>query len=413
MDTLTDILVNYGYWGMLLSAFLAGSFFPFSSEVVMLTLLAAGLSPISLILYGTLGNVMGGFFNYGIGSCGRMDWIERYLHVKPESLDKARRFMRGHGAWTGFFAFVPILGSAITVVLGLMRANILISFVSITTGKFLRYLLLVYGANLFISCSSPQAADMKTITVTIEPLRYFTEQVAGDRYRVTTLVPSTGNPETYEPTPRQMKDLSSSTLYIKVGQIGIERNWMEKLQQNAPRMKVVDASKGITLIESSHGIKDPHIWMSCTNARQMAENIYAALAADSPEDSTYFRRRLTRLLNDIQALDRTLHRQFHGHPQAFCIYHPALTYFAADYRLHQIPIEEEGREPSARQLQALIEQARSRQVKVVFTQKQFSDRHIQTVVRATNARSVVINPLGYDWPKEMKAVASALASAAH
>jgi membrane protein YqaA with SNARE-associated domain len=56
--------------------------------------------------------------------------------------------MGGRGAWMGFFAFVPILGSAITIVLGLMRANIPISVISITIGKFLRYVVLVYGASL-------------------------------------------------------------------------------------------------------------------------------------------------------------------------------------------------------------------------------------------------------------------------
>jgi len=57
MDTLTLLLQHYGYWGMLLAAFLAGSFFPFSSEAVMLGLLAAGLHPIPLVIYGTIGNV--------------------------------------------------------------------------------------------------------------------------------------------------------------------------------------------------------------------------------------------------------------------------------------------------------------------------------------------------------------------
>jgi membrane protein YqaA with SNARE-associated domain len=58
--------------------------------------------------------------------------------------------MAGRGAWMGFFAFVPILGSAITIVLGLMRANPIISFISITIGKFLRYVVLIYGAQLLI-----------------------------------------------------------------------------------------------------------------------------------------------------------------------------------------------------------------------------------------------------------------------
>ena len=150
MDALYDILIQYGYWGMFLSAFIAGSFFPFSSEAIMAGLSAAGLEMQPLIIYGTAGNVLGGMFNYCVGRMGRPEWIEKYLHVKQESLDKAERFMAGRGAWMGFFAFLPIIGSAITILLGLMRANVLISFVSITIGKFLRYLLWLYGVNMII-----------------------------------------------------------------------------------------------------------------------------------------------------------------------------------------------------------------------------------------------------------------------
>ena len=131
---------------MLVSAFLAGSFFPFNSEAVMLGLLAAGLQPAPLVIYGTIGNVLGSLFNYGVGHLGKVEWIERYLHVSRESLEKAEKFMGGRGAWMGFFAFIPILGSAITILLGLMKANFFISFLSITIGKLGRYLILVYGA---------------------------------------------------------------------------------------------------------------------------------------------------------------------------------------------------------------------------------------------------------------------------
>jgi len=150
MEALVDILSQYGYWGMMAAAFLAGSFFPFTSEAVMLGLLAAGLDAWPLIIYGTIGNVLGGMFNYGVGRLGRLDWVERYLHVKKKDLDRAQRFMAGRGAWMGFFAFLPLIGSAITILLGFMRANIVISFTSITVGKFLRYVLLMYGAGLLM-----------------------------------------------------------------------------------------------------------------------------------------------------------------------------------------------------------------------------------------------------------------------
>ena len=150
MDALVDILSQYGYWGMLVAAFMAGSFFPFSSEAVMVAFQAAGLDPWTLIVYGTIGNVLGSMFNYYVGRLGRLDWVERYLHIKKDSLDKARLFMAGRGAWMGFFAFLPVIGSAITILLGFMRANIAVSLFSITLGKFLRYVLLVFGASIFI-----------------------------------------------------------------------------------------------------------------------------------------------------------------------------------------------------------------------------------------------------------------------
>ncbi len=150
MDAIIAFLTGYGYVGMFLAAFLAGSFFPFSSEAVMVGLMATGLDPWQLMVYGTAGNVLGSVFNYSVGRLGKLEWIEKYLHVSRSDLDKAERFMAGRGAWMGFFAFLPVLGSAITVALGFMRANIVISFVSITLGKIVRYLILIYGAGLFL-----------------------------------------------------------------------------------------------------------------------------------------------------------------------------------------------------------------------------------------------------------------------
>ena len=150
MATIMEYLLSYGYMGMLVAAFLAASILPFSSEAVMVGLQAAGLDPIFLIVYGTIGNVLGSMFNYTIGRLGKMEWIEKYLHVKKEDLDKAHRFMAGRGAWMGLLSVIPVVGDVITVALGLMRANVVIVVISVTISKLLRYVLLVYGASFFI-----------------------------------------------------------------------------------------------------------------------------------------------------------------------------------------------------------------------------------------------------------------------
>lgn len=150
MDSLLLFLTEHGYLGMCIAAFIAGSFLPFSSEAVMVALLASGLDAVSLLISATVGNWAGSMFNYSLGRMGKTEWITRWLHVKPSSLSRAEHFVQGRGAWMGFFTFLPVLGTAIAVVLGLMRSRLDLTMLSVGLGKFLRYVMVWYTANLFI-----------------------------------------------------------------------------------------------------------------------------------------------------------------------------------------------------------------------------------------------------------------------
>lgn len=131
---------------MFLSAFLAGTILPFSSEAVLLACIGLGLDPMASTLATTAGNALGGLTCYWIGHLGKMEWIEKYFKVDQKQMDKATRFIHGRGSWMALFSFLPVIGDAILIVLGLMRANIWIVAVSMTTGKLLRYALLVAAA---------------------------------------------------------------------------------------------------------------------------------------------------------------------------------------------------------------------------------------------------------------------------
>ena len=222
------------------------------------------------------------------------------------------------------------------------------------------------------------------------------------------MVPGGMSPETYEPTAQQMMALNESTLYIKVGQIGFERTWMSKLKANAPHTRIVDTSVGITPVKTLNGIIDPHTWMSCRNARQIAYNIFNALKQTNAKDSAYYRANLNKLLTKIKATDQEVNKLLAGKTKAFLIYHPILTYFARDYRLTQIPIEEEGREPSANQLQSIIRLAKQQKIKTLYIQKQFNNRNTEIISKDLNLRSTAIDPLNYHWNQQMITIAKAL-----
>lgn len=244
------------------------------------------------------------------------------------------------------------------------------------------------------------------VTVTIEPLRWFAEQIGDTLIEVQTIVPSGSSPETYEPTPRQMVALADSRLYIKVGCIGFETTWMDKLKANAPHMIVADASDGVKYAESSDGVCDPHTWTSCANARIMARNICNALVQQDPAHKAQYERNLQTLLLRIDSTDQAIRQTLAKKRQcSFVIYHPALTYFARDYGLLQLPMEEEGREPNAASMRQLIERARETHVQTIFVQREFSPRNTVAIRNATGATPIEIDPLAYDWPKQMTTIA--------
>lgn len=250
-----------------------------------------------------------------------------------------------------------------------------------------------------------------TVTVTISPYKYFVDQIAKGKVDVNVMVSNGNNPETYEPYAQQMMELSKSALYLKVGSIGFEQTWMKKLQDNAPDMKVIDTSVGIKPAKTPGGNIDPHVWMSCSNARIIASNILKALCELEPKNKAFFEKNYQSLLSIIDKRDSTIKESFKKDPdlvRKFVIYHPILTYFARDYQLEQLAIEEEGREPSAAKLKSLIERARKEKIKFCLIQAEFANRNTTTFINESHTKPMNINPLQGDWNRAMQEAALAV-----
>ena len=276
--------------------------------------------------------------------------------------------------------------------------------------KIFRYITLFAVAVILAACEGTKR-EKPVVTVTIEPLRYFVEQIAGDKVSVNTLVPKGSSPETYEPTAQQMVNMSQSALFVKVGNLGFERTWMEKLNTLTSHITIVDTSEGIEYVRASdRGITDEHTWMSTKNALVIAHNIYLALTKVDSSSSVYYKERYDSLVASINKLNSTITQQLKSiDNRSFIIYHPALTYFAKDYSLTQLALEEDGREPSAASLAKLITNAKKLGTKLMFVQKEFDNRNREIITIETGVKTVDINPLDYNWDKQMTLVANALA----
>lgn len=140
---MTDF-IELGYTGLFIAAFLAATVLPFSSELVFSALVASGLDAWNCVLIASAGNWLGGMSCYYLGKMGKIVWIEKYLHVKKEKLDKFEDKIHRYGDWFAFFSFLPGVGDIIAVASGFFRCRWWIVAISMLAGKFLRYVVWMY-----------------------------------------------------------------------------------------------------------------------------------------------------------------------------------------------------------------------------------------------------------------------------
>lgn len=284
--------------------------------------------------------------------------------------------------------------------------------------KTLIALLFVIG---LISCTnhSPnQKTNKQSITVSVLPQKYFVEKILGDKFNINVMIPPGASPVTYEPSPRQMKELSSSITYLRIGHIEFEKAWMGKLQNLNPEMDIIDLSINAELIESEHNHEtdhnisghhhhgvDPHIWTSPKEVKKLTDLIYEYFVKEYPESKPEFENNYKEFNREIDSLNSYLENQLQAYQgRKFLIFHPALSYIARDYGLEQITIEIDGKEPTPANIQRIIEVAKEEDIKVVFVQNQFSTHNAEVIANEIKGRVVQIDPLAYNWNESVKMI---------
>ncbi len=268
-----------------------------------------------------------------------------------------------------------------------------------------------------ISCTQVSApADKIGVVVSILPLVEFAESVGGDKVAVSVMVPPGAEPHSYEPKPSQMTALAKARLYAKVGSgIEFEIGYIDKLADINKAMLVIDSSKGIDLIKSEDpddpGM-DPHIWTSPKNAMIMVGNICDGLIQIDPSNKAYYEtnrdtyiQKLTRLDEDIRkGLDPAKNR-------SFIIYHPAFGYFARDYNLTQIGIEQEGKEPTAAYVTRVIKEAKEKNSRVIFVSPQFSQKSAEVIAQEIGGTVLPVDNLAKNYISNMETIKDAMIKA--
>ena len=319
----------------------------------------------------------------------------------------------------------------------------------------------------FICLSSVILA--KEVTVSILPQKYFVEKIAGDKIDVNVMVKPGASPATHEPKVSQMRKLSKSLAYFSIG-VPFEHSWLEKFKNANKKMLIVDTGMGIQKIamvphshdhdeheehgdhgdheekehhdehghekheehkkhekkedehhghdhdkheehgHHHHGGLDPHIWLSPVLAKIQARNIYSALVKIDPENKDFYKKNLNSFLDELKALDKKIEEILTPYKgKAFMVFHPSWGYFALRYKIEQISIEVNGKEPKPAQLVELVKEAKLHDIKIVFVAPQFSQKGAKTISKSINGNVATIDPLDVKWDENLIKVAKEIA----
>ncbi|MGM5480618.1 MAG: metal ABC transporter solute-binding protein, Zn/Mn family [Nanobdellota archaeon] len=294
---------------------------------------------------------------------------------------------------------------------------------------------------LIITACQPSIQEQETqqikVLVSISPQKTFVEAVGGDMVEVKEIIPPGGSPATYEPKPGDLVAVENADIYFRIGHIPFEKSHMEKLTTLNPSMKVVDTSVTINLrtfekneeqpYENDHENKkenyeeneeehdntgvDPHIWLAPLEVKKQIDIIAQTLSAKDPKNKNIYQENAQAYKQELDTLHDEIEAELNElKTDKLMVFHPAWGYFADEYNLTQIAIEESGKEPTAKQLQHLIDKANKEEIKVIFVQSQFNKEIAQSIADEVGAVVVSIDSLSEDYINNLRTVAISISN---
>lgn len=275
--------------------------------------------------------------------------------------------------------------------------------------------------------------DQLSIITSLLPVQSLVERIGGEHVQVASMVPAGASVHTYEPTPSQLKEVARADIFMKLGTpIEFEVTWLDKLLETNDELVVVDLSRGVNLIDfvseeedddedhheeddDEHGHDheggvDPHIWLSPMNLQTMAMTIGDGLAQLDQENASYYQEQKELVLQELQLIDAEIRSVLQGASNRdLIVYHDAWGYFANDYDLSLIAIEENEKEPTAKHLQEVISLGKEHNVQVVFASPEFNTQSAETIAKEIGAEVILISPLPADIFAAFEEISNAFA----
>ena len=274
---------------------------------------------------------------------------------------------------------------------------------------------------LILSLTPAWATAPVNVHVSILPQKYFVQKITGGLAEINVLVKPGKSPANYAPSPDQIRNLTRSHLYFRIG-VPFENGLIHKIHDIAKNVRIVDTRRGIHLraMDGGHDHhhdhhkegRDPHIWMDPLLVKIQVNTMARALAQEVPEYATQFKTNAAKFSRELDILHGEIQNilsPFKGRP--LFVFHPSFGYFTDTFGLKQVAIETMGKAPKGKTLSRIIKHIKKEKARVIFIQPQFDPHAAASIAEAIQGQVVSIDPLALDYPKNMMTMARTIARA--
>lgn len=290
------------------------------------------------------------------------------------------------------------------------------------------FFLLAVGCTNNVSVDSQDNDDRISVYTSFYTMYDFAEKIGGDKIRLTNIVPTGTEPHDWEPSPKDILKIEKADVLIYNG-AGME-SWVEKVLSSIrnEELEVVEASKGITLLEGDHDHEeghedevrededhedendhkneeghnhddleyDPHIWLNPLFAKKQMEAIKNAFVKADPSNKDYYEKNYNDNAKKLDDLDKEYKETLSKYTKKdIVVAHKAFGYLCEAYGLRQVAIEglNAESEPTPARMAEIVRFARENNVKVIFFEELLSSKVANTIASEIGAQTEVLNPL--------------------
>jgi len=265
---------------------------------------------------------------------------------------------------------------------------------------------------LFISglFAKDYSMEKPLIVTTISPYNHFIQRIVGEKYEVLCIIPQSKNPHLFEPTTKQMQKIAKATIWFSMGE-SFENQISPAIKRANPKIQMIDLCDDLDLIADSHHKKaqDRHVWLSPKILQKQLISITKILNKTFSDDEKRFEKNLTQIIAELKNLDAELTTMLSDlKNKAVLVTHPDFTYFCKDYELEQLPIEKFGNSPTGKLLQNYLNKIKTKNIKLIFHQPQYSDIGAKALSKQTKLPIIIIDPFSSDYTHNLLSFARSL-----